>query len=378
MMCVFADAVDAEQRRGLAFERLAGHEAGAGIVLSLDDAGRSLCQHLGNARLMQIEILRTRRIEQGEHAHDAFRRVAHRAGQDLVRRRDVARHLGDMIDDDRALLQLHPGHQMMLRTLQRLRRHGRAAARQRQRDVFIRHPQCRQRAAHAFEAGLHDEAEFVGIARGRRLMRRNFHQEIEIAFAHIEVAFAGAQFRTQRELAPQALQCRLHQLANGLQGPRLRLLSRQAGDQADDPQQLDVLAANREAVHGAVGVQGAHDSGIFHGIRQRIRDGFLDDAGLVRQIPFVRCPNQIGEAVMHDHAAQTRHEHSQQPAIGVERGVRGRVLGDGRLHIQHCGHILRVANLQAHGSMCGKGAAASLTSVPIQRNGRGFPPYASL
>ena len=122
----------AEQRRGLAFERLAGHQAGAGIVLRLDDAGRSLRQHLGDARLMQIEILRARRIEQGEHAHDAFRRVAHRAGQDLVRRRDVARHLGDVIDDDGALLQLHPGHQMMLRALQRLRRHGLAAARQRQ------------------------------------------------------------------------------------------------------------------------------------------------------------------------------------------------------------------------------------------------------
>jgi hypothetical protein len=69
-----------EQRRGLPFKCLAGHQAGARIILSLDDAGRPFCQHLRDAGLMQIEVLRTRRIEQGEHAHDPFRRMPHGAG----------------------------------------------------------------------------------------------------------------------------------------------------------------------------------------------------------------------------------------------------------------------------------------------------------
>ena len=165
-----------QQRRGLAFECLAGHQAGARIVLGLNDAGGSLRQHFGDPRLMQIEILRARRIEQREHTHDPFRRVAHRTGQDLVGRGYVASDLGNVIDDDGALLQLHPRHQMMLRPLQRLRRHGLAASRQGQGDILVRHPQCRERAAHALEPGLHDEPEF-SVSLGRRLMRRYFQHE---------------------------------------------------------------------------------------------------------------------------------------------------------------------------------------------------------
>ena len=47
-----------EQGGGLPFEGLAGHEAGAGIVLRLNDARRSLRQHFGDARLLRVEILR--------------------------------------------------------------------------------------------------------------------------------------------------------------------------------------------------------------------------------------------------------------------------------------------------------------------------------
>ena len=191
-----------EQRRGLAFECLAGHQAGAGIVLRLNDAGRSFRQHFGDARLMQVEVLRARRIEQGEHAHDALRRVPYGAGQNLVRSRDVARDLGNMIDDDGALLQLHPGHQMMLRPVQRFRRHRLSAARQGQADVLVRHPQSGERAAHALQPGLQDEPEFVGVAGGGRLMRGNFQHQIQVALAHVEIAFAGTQFGAQRELAP--------------------------------------------------------------------------------------------------------------------------------------------------------------------------------
>ena len=54
---------------------------------------------------------------------------------------------------------------MMLSALQRFRRHGLAAARHGQGNVLVRHPQRRERAAHAIESGLQDEREFVRIAR---------------------------------------------------------------------------------------------------------------------------------------------------------------------------------------------------------------------
>ena len=46
-----------QQHRGLPFERVAGHEAGARIVLRLDDDRRFLRQQFGDARLMRIEIM---------------------------------------------------------------------------------------------------------------------------------------------------------------------------------------------------------------------------------------------------------------------------------------------------------------------------------
>jgi len=67
-----------------------------------------------------------------------------------------------MIDDDGALLQLHPGHQVMLGAMQRIPpTWGWAAARQGQGDILVGHPQRRERAAHTLEPGLHDEPEFV-------------------------------------------------------------------------------------------------------------------------------------------------------------------------------------------------------------------------
>ena len=97
----------------------------------------SLRQHFGDARLLQVEILRARRIEQREHAHDPLRGMPHRAGQDLVGRRDVARDLGDVIDHDGALLQLHPRHQVMLRTLQRFGRHRAGRCASGTREMFL-------------------------------------------------------------------------------------------------------------------------------------------------------------------------------------------------------------------------------------------------
>jgi hypothetical protein len=48
-------------------------------------------------------------------------------------------------------------------------------------------------------AGLHDEAEFVLVARRRRLLRGHLeHDEIEVALAHVEIAFARAQLGAQR------------------------------------------------------------------------------------------------------------------------------------------------------------------------------------
>ena len=63
--------VDAEHRARLPLECLAGHETGAGVVLRLDDDRRALCQHFGHSCLLQIEILRARRVEEREDAHDA-------------------------------------------------------------------------------------------------------------------------------------------------------------------------------------------------------------------------------------------------------------------------------------------------------------------
>ena len=208
-----------------------------------------LRQQLGDARLMQIEVLRARRIEERQHAHDALRGVAHRAGENLVGRGDVARHFGDVIDDDGALLQLHPGHQMLLRALQRFRRDiGLAAAGHGQGDVLVGHPQRRQRAAHALEAGLQDELELVGIARPRPDCEDISSIRSQVALAHVEVALARAELRAQRELAPQALERRLHQLPHGLQRPRFGLRAGQARHQADDAEQLDMLAAHREGI----------------------------------------------------------------------------------------------------------------------------------
>ena len=169
-------------------------------------------------------------------------------------------------------------------------------------------------------------------------MRGNLQHEIQIALAHVQVAFAGAEFRAQRQFAPQAFQGGLHQLTHGLQGARLGQLAGQARNQADDPQQLDMLAADGKGVHGAIGIERAHETGEFRGIRECNRNGVLDEVGFIRQIPFVRGPHQVGEAVVHHHAAQAGHEHPKQPAIRLERSVRGGRLDGGRLDFQQCSH----------------------------------------
>ena len=317
---------------------MAGHQTRARVVLGLNDGRRPLRQHFGYPRMVQVEVLRARRIEQREHPHDPFRRMPHGACQYLIGCRHVARDLGDVIDHDGALLQLHPGGQMLLRALQRLARHRMAASRQGQRDVLVGHPQGRKDAAHAFEPGFQDEAEFIRIARGRRLMRGYFHHEIEVALAHVQIPLSGAQFRAQRQFAAQAFQGRLHQLAHGLDGTRLALRAGEPRNQADDAEHLDFFATYGEGVGSAVGIERPHDAGIFRGIGQRVGEGVRDHGGLVGEVPLVRRPYQIREAVMHHDSAQARHEHSQQTAIGLERRVRGGTLGGGRLHLRHCGH----------------------------------------
>ncbi len=167
-------AVRSEQAGGLTLERLARHEPGAAVVLCLDDDGRALRQHFGDPRLLHVEIRRTGRIEQRQHAHDALRMMPNRAGQYLVRRRDIARDLGDVIDHDGALLQLHPRHQMMLGARQRFRRHGLAAARQGYRDIFIGHPQRCQRTPHAVKAGLQYQPKIRPRRSRRRIDWRRF------------------------------------------------------------------------------------------------------------------------------------------------------------------------------------------------------------
>ncbi len=159
--------------------------------------------------------------------------VPYGACQDLVRRRDVGRDLGNMIDDDGALLHLHPCGQMMLSALQRFRRHRRSAARHGHGDILVRHPQRGERATHAVEAGLQDLRKFVRVAR-RGLIGGDLHHQFQVALFDVQIALAGTQLGAQRQLAAQAFECRLHQLTDGLQRARLDLGSGQPHHQAYD------------------------------------------------------------------------------------------------------------------------------------------------
>jgi hypothetical protein len=186
-----------EHRFGLALERMTGHETGADVVLRLDDDGDFLRQKLGDARLMRIEIAGARRIEERHHAHHALGRMAHRTGQYLVGSGHVARDFGDVIDHDGALLQLHPSHQMLLRALQRLGRHGVAAAGHRQCDILVRHPERDERATHVLDRGLQDQVEFVRLSRGG-IGGRHLQHERQVALAHVEIPFAQSELRAQQ------------------------------------------------------------------------------------------------------------------------------------------------------------------------------------
>ena len=107
------------------------------------------------------------------------------------------------------------------------------------------------------------------------------------------------------------------------------------GDQADDAEQFDLLAAYCKGIDGAVGIECAHDAGEFRRIGQGIGDGRVDHIGLIGEIQLVRGPHQVRESVVNDHAAQTRHEHTKQTAIGFERGVRCGTLDGVWLDFQH-------------------------------------------
>ena len=222
-----------------------------------------------------------------------------------------------MIDDDGTLLHLHPRRQMMLRPLQRLRRHRCAAAGHGHGDVLVRHPQRRQRATHAFETGLQNLRKFVRVAR-RSLIGGDLHHQLQIALFDVQIALAGSELGAQRQLAAQAFEGRLHQLPDRLQGTRLYLGSRQPNDQADDTEQFNVLAAHREGINHPVCVDGSRDARKLGGVGQGVGDRIVDEFRLVAQVPFIGSPYQIGITVVDDHASQAGHEHPQQAAVRVE------------------------------------------------------------
>ena len=238
-----------------------------------------------------------------------------------------------MIDDDSALLHLHPRRQMMLRPLQRFRRHRCSAAGHGHGDVLVRHPKRGQSATHAIEAGLQDLRKFVRVAR-RSLIGGDLHHQLEIALFDVQIALAGAQLGAQRQLAAQALEGGLHQLADGLQRARLDLGSRQPNDQTHDTQQFNVLAAYGEGINHPVRIDGSRDARKLGGIGQGIGDRVVDELRLVAQVPLIGSPHKVGIAIVNDHAAQARHEHAQQSAVRVERGL-GMRFDDVRLDIQH-------------------------------------------
>jgi len=93
-----------------------------------------------------------------------------------------------------------------------------------------------------------------------------------------------------------------------------------------------VLAAHRERVHGAIGIQCAHDAGEFGGVGQRGRDAVLDDIRFLGKVPLVRGPNQVGKSVVHHDSAQARHQHPKQTAVRIERSVRSGRLDGVSLH----------------------------------------------
>ena len=277
--------------------------------------------------------MRARGIEQRQNTHHALGRVTHRAGENLVRRGDVGRHLGDMIDDDGALLQLHPGHQVLLGAVQRVGRHRVSAASQRQGDVLVRHPESRQGAAHVLQRALQDEVELVRIA-GRGLVRRHLEHERQIAFAHAEIPFARPELEAQRQFPAQALERGLQELAHVGQGTRLGACTRESGEQAHDAEQLDVLAPDGYGVDRPVGVQANHARKLRL-IGQGAGNRVLDRIELIAEIPILRGPYQIGIAVVYDHALEARHEHPQETCIGFEGGNDGVGLYGDRFDVQH-------------------------------------------
>ena len=167
-----------------------------------------------------------------------------------------------------------------------------------------------------FEPGLQDEIELIGIA-GGRLVRRHLQHQRKIAFTYPEIALARSEFRAQRQFAAQTLERGLHELPHVWQRTRLGARARQPRQHADDAEQLDLLAAHREGVHGAVGID-PRDAGKLRRVRQSVCNRILHEFAVVDVIPFLRGPDQIGEPVVHDYGAQARHEHPQQTAVGFE------------------------------------------------------------
>jgi len=63
-----------------------------------------------------------------------------------------------------------------------------------------------------------------------------------------------------------------------------------------------------------------------------------DDLRQVGKVGFVRGPQEVGKAVVHDDGADARHQHAEQSAIGLERGVRRRLLGRVYLDLRRDSH----------------------------------------
>ena len=93
--------------------------------------------------------------------------------------------------------------------------------------------------------------------------------------------------------------------------------------------------AHREGVHRPIRVN-AQNAGEFRWVRQRILNRILDDLEVVGEVPLVGGPDQVGETIVHDYAAKTRHEHSEQSTIRLERGRVG--LGADGFCVQQCCH----------------------------------------
>ena len=302
MQCV-ADSArrDASSDDGLALERVPGHEARARIVLSLDDDGHLLRQQLGDARLMRIEIMRARRIEQRQHAHHALGWVANRAGQNLVGRRHVARDLGDVIDDDGALLQLHPGHQMLLCALQRFGRHGISAASHRHGRCSCRGPRARRARSPC------------APVRSSRSDRTHPHRRWRSG-STTSRASGTNRVRVLRDpvraiRAWSAAPVR----AAGIPGPAARAGERMAAGaprcaRADrrtcrltTPSELHVLAAHRERIHARGPHRRARRPGIRAGSVIALAIASLTRSSVVAEIPFIRRPDEFREAVVDHH-----------------------------------------------------------------------------